>query len=66
MGAIEKKDTQNQANLSLFIQLLRESNDVHLKTGEAIGKQGELSNTMIKKMEDMHNDIKTIRDRKPI
>lgn len=53
----EKKETQNQANLERFVDLQKESNVIHSRTGE-------LLNTMLTKLNDMHTDVKNAKCKK--
>lgn len=53
----DKKDTQFQENLKLFVELQRDSNGIHTKTSEVL-------NTVVIKLNEMHGDVKNARCRK--
>ena len=57
MVEMAKKDSQNQDNLKMFIWLVEKSNDVMWKFSWSL-------DWLHPKLNDMHEDIKTIRDRK--
>jgi uncharacterized protein (UPF0264 family) len=53
----DKKETQNQTNLERFVDLQKESNLIHSRTGE-------LLNTMLTKLNDMHTDVRNAKCKK--
>ena len=54
MRTVERKETNNQENLMLFIDMQKESNSIHVKTGDIL-------NTMLLKLNEMHSDVKDSR-----
>lgn len=56
MQQIDKKDTQNQSNLDKFISLVEKSNEVMSKVGTSL-------DTIHPKLNDMHEDIKSLKNR---
>lgn len=54
MTTVEKKEANNQENLMLFINMQKESNAIHSKTGEIL-------NTMLAKLNEVHSDVKDNR-----
>ncbi len=56
MQQIDKKDTQNQSNLDKFISLVEKSNEVMSKVGTSL-------DTIHPKLNDMHEDIKSLKSR---
>lgn len=56
MGQIDKKDQQNQTNLDRFISLVEKSN-------EFMSKQINAVEGIHPKLEDIHNDIKAMKNR---
>jgi len=57
MKTVEKKEEANQNNLMLFIDMQKESNSIHSKTGEAL-------NTVLAKLNEVHTDVKESKSRK--
>lgn len=57
MGQIDKKDIQNQTNLDKFIAL-------HEKTMDAVGKFSSSIDNLHPKLNEIHEDIKDIKNRK--
>lgn len=51
MKTVDKKEEKNQDNLMLFIEMQKESNTIHIKTGEIL-------NTMLMKLNEVHTEIK--------
>ena len=51
MRTVEKKEANNQENLMLFINMQKESNAIHTKTGDIL-------NTMLMKLNEVHSDVK--------
>lgn len=51
MRTVEKKEENNQENLMLFINMQKESNTIHNKTGDIL-------NTMLMKLNEVHTDVK--------
>lgn len=52
MKTVDKKEKNNQDNLMLFINMQKESNTIHIKTGEIL-------NTMLLKLNEVHTDVKS-------
>lgn len=53
----DKKDTQFQENLKLFVDLQKDSNAIHTKTSEVL-------NTVVLKLNEVHSDVKTSKCKK--
>lgn len=53
----EKKDTQFQENLKLFVDLQKESNAIHTKTSEVL-------NTVVLKLNEVHGDVRSAKCRR--
>ncbi len=57
MWVVDKKDEQNQSNLQMFIELVKENISVNSKFSDALW-------LLHPKLDEIHQDIKEIKSRK--